>query len=121
LWLRRLPDFADFRGSRLEAVRDDDGAMNNSSPLTASVPSGSNARGKRSVGKRDRSEPALCEDGLFAPREASMFAKVGRTKIFALMADGSLPYIRIGARRRIPKRALIDYLEARLVKRDGVA
>lgn len=50
-----------------------------------------------------------------------MFAKVGRTKIFALMADGSLPYIRIGARRRIPKRALIDYLEARLVKRDGVA
>ena len=35
---------------------------------------------------------------------------VGRSKAYALLHDGSIPYITIGRQIRIPKRNLLDFL-----------
>jgi excisionase family DNA binding protein len=58
----------------------------------------------------------LCADGLLRPREAAVFLGTSRSKIYDLMAAGELPYVRIGADRKIPRRACIEYAERRLVQ-----
>jgi excisionase family DNA binding protein len=50
----------------------------------------------------------LCEGGLDRIRDAEDFTRLSRSKLYALMKAGELPYVRIGRCRRIPHRALIE-------------
>jgi len=43
---------------------------------------------------------------LVTPEEAAELLSIGRTKLYELMADGTLPSVRIGKSRRVPRRAL---------------
>ena len=46
-------------------------------------------------------------DALLVTREeAAELLSIGRTKLYELMADGTLPSVRIGKSRRVPRRAL---------------
>lgn len=51
----------------------------------------------------------LVAEGLLTVREAQRFLGIGRSKLYQLMADGQLPYVRIGSVRRLPRAGLIDY------------
>src|SRR5437588_4430407 len=56
----------------------------------------------------------LVQDGLMTIREAAAFLRLGRSTIYGLMERGELPYARIGARRLIPRRALVDLAASHL-------
>ena len=62
-------------------------------------------------------KPPLCEDGLLRIfPEAARFLGVGRSKIFALLQDGHISYVRLpGGERRVPRRALVEFAERLLV------
>ncbi len=51
---------------------------------------------------------ALVEDGLVTVSEAAAFLRLSRSTLYTLMDSGSLPWVRIGRTRRIPRRALIE-------------
>ena len=53
--------------------------------------------------------------GLATVRDAQEFLSVSRTKIYALMDAGELPFCKVGRCRRIPRRALHQYAEKVLV------
>jgi excisionase family DNA binding protein len=48
---------------------------------------------------------------LFSPEETARALNVGRTTVFQLLAQGALPSVRIGKLRRIPARAVRDYVD----------
>ena len=50
----------------------------------------------------------LVQDGLMTVREAVAFLRLGRSTLYGLMERGDLPYACIGARRLIPRRALVN-------------
>lgn len=52
----------------------------------------------------------MLQDGSFGIAEARSFSGLGRTALYGLMSQGRLPYVKCGARRLIPKRALIQVL-----------
>ncbi len=56
----------------------------------------------------------LVQDGLMTIREAVAFLHLGRSTLYGLMERGDLPYACIGARRLIPRRALVDLAASRL-------
>jgi len=56
----------------------------------------------------------LVQDGLMTIREAVAFLRLGRSTLYELMERGDLPYACIGARRLIPRRALIDLAASHL-------
>ena len=58
------------------------------------------------LGPPERAEE-LVADGLLNVRQAAAFLGISRTKLYSLMERGELPYVKLGAARRIPKRALI--------------
>lgn len=58
------------------------------------------------VGPPERAEE-LVADGLLNVRQAAAFLGISRSKLNSLMERGELPYVKLGAARRIPKRALI--------------
>jgi excisionase family DNA binding protein len=47
---------------------------------------------------------------LLTPEEAAERLSVGRSRIFELIATGRLRSVRIGASRRVPASALIDFV-----------
>lgn len=50
-------------------------------------------------------------DGLVKPwPDAARWLDISRSTLFRLMNSGELEYVRIGADRRIPKAALVDYV-----------
>jgi excisionase family DNA binding protein len=57
----------------------------------------------------------LLAGGLLTVNAAAAFLGIGRVKLYALMADGRVPYTMIDSRRLIPKQALIDLARERLV------
>jgi excisionase family DNA binding protein len=59
--------------------------------------------------------PSLCDDGVATVPQAADFLGVRRSKVYDLMARGELPHLKIGTCRRIPRRALVAFLESRLV------
>ncbi|MEW6457622.1 MAG: helix-turn-helix domain-containing protein [Bacillota bacterium] len=61
----------------------------------------------------------LAADGFMSVHEAELFSGLKKSKLYALMAAGELPYARIGAARRIPKRALIEFLARNIVLRNA--
>ena len=54
--------------------------------------------------------PERWADGALDVMGAARFLACSRKHIFALMKDGRLPWGRLGGRRRIPRRALVDLL-----------
>ena len=56
----------------------------------------------------------LVQDGLMTIREAVAFLRLGRSTLYGLMERGDLPYACIGARRLIPRRALVDLAASHL-------
>ena len=51
----------------------------------------------------------LVVDGLDTVGEAANFLKISRSFAYSLMDSGSLPFVKIGKSRRIPRRALIEF------------
>ena len=51
---------------------------------------------------------------LLRPTEAADLIGVGRSKVYALLASGELPSIRIGGSVRVPLDALRDWIANRL-------
>lgn len=45
--------------------------------------------------------------------EAAALLRLGRDATYRLVAQGQVPYVKLGGAVRIPKRALIDYIECR--------
>lgn len=56
---------------------------------------------------------------LFTPEEAAEVLSIGRSKLYELLADGSLESVAIGACRRIPSTALQDFVECLRQTRKG--
>ena len=59
-----------------------------------------------SAARPDRS--ALVADGLMTIQEAAEFLSVSRSKLYELMDNGELIFVKLGRSRRIPRRALLD-------------
>jgi len=76
-------------------------------------PSSKNPRSRSA----DSSTAALCEDGLMSVIGAADWLSISLSKMYQLLSAGEIPYVRIGADRRIPKRALLEYTNSRLVQR----
>jgi excisionase family DNA binding protein len=49
--------------------------------------------------------------GLLSPRHAAEWLDVSRSRVYTLMADGTLPYVRIGSQRRIRVAELEAYVD----------
>lgn len=52
------------------------------------------------------------EKMLYRPAEVAEICAVGRTTIFEAMRSGRLESVRIGAARRVPREALLAFVEA---------
>jgi excisionase family DNA binding protein len=59
----------------------------------------------------------LARDGAYSVPEAVEFSGLGRTTLYGLMETGILPYAKVGRRRLIPRRALVELIEKHLVAR----
>jgi excisionase family DNA binding protein len=58
----------------------------------------------------DTARPVRAElfaDGAVTVAEAVRFSGIGRTHLYDLMADGRLPFAKVGSRRLIARRGLI--------------
>jgi excisionase family DNA binding protein len=62
----------------------------------------------------------MLADGLLDVTEAAKFASVSRSFLYDLMEAGDLAYTKIGRRRLIPRRALVELARKGLVVREGV-
>jgi excisionase family DNA binding protein len=49
---------------------------------------------------------------LLSPAEAAAHLSIGRSKVYELMRLGELRSVKIGASRRIPQAALVDFIAA---------
>lgn len=56
----------------------------------------------------------LVSDGLMTVVEVAAFLSVGRSTVYQLMEKGELPFVKLGACRRIPKQALLGLATANL-------
>ena len=54
------------------------------------------------------------DDGAVSPEVARRFLGVSKTSFYAAMDRGEIPYAKIGRSRRIPKRALREFLARNL-------
>ncbi len=52
----------------------------------------------------------ILSEGVVSVDEACEFLSVGRTSIYDLMDKQVIPWTKVGGRRRIPRKALRDYL-----------
>jgi excisionase family DNA binding protein len=57
----------------------------------------------------------LVEDGLMTVGEAHDFSRLSRSELYARMERGELPYCKLGRRRLIPRRALVEMAARGLV------
>jgi excisionase family DNA binding protein len=53
-------------------------------------------------------------DGLMQVAEVAQFLSVGRSTVYQLMDRGELPFVKLGASRRIPRRAVLNLASANL-------
>ena len=49
---------------------------------------------------------------LLTPEDAADLLSIGRSKLYELLGDGRLPSVRIGASRRVPMSALVEFVDA---------
>jgi hypothetical protein len=59
----------------------------------------------------------LVEDGLMTIPEAEEFSRLSRSDLYARMDRGELAYCKLGKRRMIPRRAMIEMARQGLVVR----
>ncbi len=59
----------------------------------------------------------MVSNGLVTITEACRFLSIGKSKLYELMQSEDLPYVRIGGVRRLPRRALAEWVAERLVAR----
>jgi excisionase family DNA binding protein len=57
----------------------------------------------------------MLDVGLDKISDAEKFTKLSRNTLYSLMDSGELPFVKIGACRRIPHRALIELIAKRMV------
>ena len=60
--------------------------------------------------KTNCDELELLGDGAMQIDDAVAWSGIGRSRLYAAMASGELPFVRYGGRRLIPKRGLQEYL-----------
>lgn len=60
----------------------------------------------------------LVRDGALRVSEAAQLAGVGKSLLYEEMAAGRLPYLKIRGARRIPRRALEEWMAAHLMVGD---
>lgn len=60
-------------------------------------------------------EQDMLAEGLDRLVDAERFTRLSRAKLYQLMNDGVLPFVKIGRCRRIPHRALIDLVAKHIV------
>jgi excisionase family DNA binding protein len=58
----------------------------------------------------EATEPQVAELHLYTIEEAATMLRLGRTKVFDLLRDGRLRSVREGRARRIPPRAIAEYI-----------
>ena len=56
-------------------------------------------------------EEAIFDDLLLTPEEAARALRVGRNKVYELIASGDLPSVKLGRCRRIPVDALRRFVD----------
>jgi len=49
---------------------------------------------------------------LLTPEDAADLLSIGRSKLYELIGDGQLASVRIGASRRVPMSALVEFVES---------
>lgn len=49
---------------------------------------------------------------MYSPVEAAWQLSVSRAKLYELMTEGQIRSVKIGARRLIPRQALVDFVES---------
>ncbi len=52
----------------------------------------------------------IFDEGLLTVREAAQMLTVTKATVYNLMSAGKIPSTRVGRLRRIPRRALLEYL-----------
>lgn len=57
----------------------------------------------------------VCEDGVLTLDEAAAFLKCSRRSITDYIACGKLGYTTVGRTRKIPRKALVEYLDSGFV------
>lgn len=60
---------------------------------------------------RMSSNENLCALGLLTVPEAASFLRISRSKLYLLMKNGELPFVRLGGCRRVPKLAVVQIAE----------
>jgi excisionase family DNA binding protein len=61
------------------------------------------------------SKTEMMEEGMTRITEAAKYLGLSRTKVYQLMHAGELVYAKFGKSRRIPRRALVAYVQKNLV------
>jgi excisionase family DNA binding protein len=69
---------------------------------------------------RDSERAAVVEGGLLTVAEAQEFSRLSRSDLYARMERGELSYVKLGRRRLIPRRALLEMVKKGLVVRREV-
>jgi excisionase family DNA binding protein len=59
--------------------------------------------------------PRLLDESTLTIAEAVKFTGLPRTNLYELMGSGRLPYVKIGKRRLVPRKALVGLLNKNLV------
>jgi Helix-turn-helix domain len=59
----------------------------------------------------------MVDDGLVTVPEAQVFCRLSRSELYARMERGDLAYCKLGKRRLIPRRALVEMARQSLVVR----
>lgn len=54
------------------------------------------------------------EDRLYTVKEVQDYLRLSRSKVFELLSTGEIASLKIGTSRRIPSKALRDFVEAKL-------
>ena len=62
---------------------------------------------------------ALLAQGVLTIRQAEELSGLKKSTLYKLMGAGRLPYVKLGASRRIPRAALLELLAEHLVGGEG--
>jgi excisionase family DNA binding protein len=62
---------------------------------------------------------SLVSEGLKTIREACEFTRLSRSDLYSRMERGEIPYVKLGRRRLIPHRALVELAATGLVVRSA--
>ncbi len=63
------------------------------------------------ISDTDDGSRSLVRPLLLTPEQAAAAIAIGRSKMYELLAEGTIESVRIGSRRRIPAAALEDFVE----------